>query len=383
MKEFDTLLAQPLAESKATHLKRRFRLGLVCPDFSQPFSLMRVAGPFEQMASENPNLQLVYPNRDAAGRPELTWDWLLRCDAVFYYEVMGDAHVHHMALARMMGKPVWAEFVDDPFSVRPNNPGFPGWHDHEIVKDNIAAAVNVAHVVTVTSEPLREVFKRQLALKNGNGDKFLVVPEAALWPPVDLPRQRAVSWRGLGSHIEDTDSVLEALASVAAEYAGWDWVLLGEPSRGLIKALRSATQEKEEGTRVKVSPFWPSPFEMIRAWSGQSPFLHLTPLAENEFNAGKSHLAWLEASAIGAAVIAPSFLTEWRQPGVIPYRSGSLVTGDGQTFREVLAREMNRFDSGKPHPAVAEARAAIYPARTLPAMNRRRWAILKRLAGEM
>ena len=353
---------------------RKFRLGIYSGQADQPLSLMREIGPFAAMAKEDPRLELVFPPPDAGGNQRLSWDWLVRCDAAFYSHPGSDYHVNSIALATMLGIPAWVEIVDNALAVRATNPSFHQIHK-KALQENIQAALDMASVVTVISDAARDTFLKQF--KEIKPEKIVVLREACLWPARTDPRQKVVTWRGLHSHFEDVLTVLPQWCEVARTLRdeGWTWVLFGTPPDDLTDALSQAAGDKN----VKVSPFWPTPFHQFQAWGNQSPFLHLAPLADNEFNRGKSHLAWLEATAAGAATIVPAHLPEWQQPGVLPYTTG-IITPDGpQAFEEVLHREMKKFDGGKFHAGVKEAREAVYPGRTLTARNQERWAILRRL----
>lgn len=357
----------------------KFRLGLYMGDFSQPISLSRCLGPFSAMAKEDPRLELVFPFQMQGGQ-DVGWAWLARCDAIYYSHPINDFDLSVLWLARTMGVPVWSEYVDDVFHVLPTNPH---WHEvknKRAVREKVTQAIQWSTVVSTISEHCRAAFP--------DSKDFFLLPDACLWPPWDLPRRKCVTWRGLGSHAGDAallpgdvESVLPQLCAVAKDFPDWEWALMGEPTEEFIAQLSTAAGRNADGkSRVKVAPFYSTPFHMMQAWGGCAPYLHLVPLADNEFNRAKGYPAYLEASAIGAAVIAPDHLPEWRQPGVIPYHESAIVHADLQDFGTVLRREMLRYEAnGAFHPNVAAARAAIYPDRTLPEINQIRWAILRQL----
>lgn len=388
---------------------KKFRLGIYTSDLQQPISLMRVLGPFAAMAKEDRRLELVFPPLElpdaAAGRPggqQLNWNWLVQCDAIFMLHPETDVHVHCASLAMQLGIPLWAEYVDDSFSVHPNNPGFQFHKNKRMLRENIGSITQWARVVTCVSEYNRRAILEGLKGEQGGTSdaeggtaggtpgstweqKFLVIPEGCLWPAWDGPRHKCISWRGLGSHGHDVQEALPQLMEVARAFPNWTWLLGGDQE--ILQEMGEQLSPICGKERVLMMPYWPTPFEAIQAWGGQCPFLHIVPLADTQFNRSKSHLAWLEATAIGAAVIAPEHLPEWQQPGVIPYRQSDLqivgATEARPTLAQTLMAEMRKFDGGKFHPNVREAREAIYPQRTLGAMNRRRWAILHKLATEV
>lgn len=374
---------------------KKFRLGIYTGDYEQPISLMRVMGPFAAMAKEDPRLELVRPPLELPdaqnGRPggqRLNWDWLCMCDAVFFLHPENDCHVHAASIAWQMGIPIWSEYVDDIFNVTAGNPGFA--RNLRQRRENIASLAQWSSVVTCVSDyNKRAIIEGLSEEKTGDrsskfGDKFLVIPEGCMWPQWNLPRKKCISWRGLGSHGQDVQEALPHLVQVAKACPDWTWMLGGDQE--ILQEMGRVLSPICGPERVLLAPYWPTPFEAMLAWAGQAPFLHIVPLADTPFNKSKSHLAWLEASAIGAAVICPDHLPEWQQAGVVPYRHSAIEVRSSESgvrgnLAETILREMVKFqDTGEYHPNVAEAREAIWPDRTLYTMNRRRWAILSKLA---
>jgi len=351
----------------------RFRLGIYQSDYGQPMSLMRCLGPFSQMAREDPRLELVFPLVKPEGA-DLGWTWLSRCDAIWYQHPATDLDLSVLWLARIMGVPVWTEFVDDVFSVLPTNPHYQHVKNKRAVRENVTQAIAWSDMVSAVSEICRAQYPQP--------ERISVIPEACLWPPWQTPRRRCVSWRGLASHEGDVETILRPLCAVARDFPEWEWALLGCPTEEFVAQLSEAAGPRTDGSaRVKVAPYFSTPFHALQAWGGCAPYLHLVPLAENAFNQSKSHLAWLEASAIGAAVLVPENFPTWQQPGVIPYYAGALVGNGKLDFAATLRRELTNYPSnGKLHPNVLTARATVYPDRTLPAINQLRWAVLRKLA---
>lgn len=366
-------------ETLPAHIKK-FRLGVYASEYDQPISLMRCLGPLQQMAKEDPRLELVQAPLTENGRL-LSWSWLNGLDGVFYLHPEQDFQCYSICLAKSLDVPVWAEYVDDIFNVDRSNPGWKERRNRDALRVNISVAVTGARVVTTVSNQNRTAILEGLDIVDDKdrllaANKMIVLPEACLWDQQDAPRQKVVSWRGLGSHAGDIDHALPHLLDVAKRFQDWTWLFCGdwEIVQELGKQLCTVTDKE----KVMMMPQFPTPFDMMDAWGRMAPFIHVVPLADTKFNRSKSHLAWLEATAIGAACIAPDHLDEWNQPGVIRYHETNLVATREDMLSEVLSKEMVRFSDGRMHANVAEARAAIYPDRTLKSMNRVRWAILRK-----
>src|SRR5438132_3529692 len=92
---------------------QNFRLGLYAADFSEAYSFVRVAGPFETMSHEDRRLSIIRPPRGHNGEWSLTWDWILQCDALYLFHPLFDVHLHCMATARRLGRAVWVALWDD------------------------------------------------------------------------------------------------------------------------------------------------------------------------------------------------------------------------------------------------------------------------------
>lgn len=366
---------------------KSFRLGIQASDYAEAYSFLRVAGPFQTMAHEERRLELIRPPQKN-GDQSLTWDWILQCDAIFIHHPLCDEHLHLMATARRLGRPVWIELVDDIFNIPRHSPIAKTYANKKAVRDNITSAIDLANVVTTTSQLCKDALvngcdldsttrKSMIAQPNPPSAKIVVLPEAAFFEPSQLPRRKCITWRGLNTHDEDTAGVLEQVCRVAKDFPDWEWALFGQPSPEFVEQLSAAAGEE----RVRVSPLWPTPWDMFEAWKGCAPYLHLVPLENNVFNLSKSHLAYLEATAAGAAVIVPDYLPEWQQPGVIAYAGGVIQHNGKQNLEAVLRRELVNYPhNGKLHPNVETAREFVYPGRTLAAMNALRWMVINKLA---
>lgn len=349
----------------------KFRLGVWTPQPSDGRSLSRLFGPLNAMRRQDPRLEIVRPEFvPARNGYDLDWHFFTGLDAVLLLDPYTPADLGFVTLARACGCRVWVDYIDDLFSVPASNPNYNGFADREAVRASATQIIERADVVTATTFTL----KCRLPHK----ERILVLPESCRWDRCPFPRQRVVSWRGSPSHAEDIESVLPQLAEVAAlpQLSLWKWVFLGfdGPDWRIARAFPNA---KEQLLFVP----WLPPYDYMNTWGGFAPYLHLAPLVDSAFNRAKSPLAWLEASAVGAATIGPA-LPEWNvAEGLLRYSSPA-------EFGEILKREM--FGYVPPdavsaplsnfHPAALESRRAIYPAQTLAAVNEKRWVILNQLA---
>lgn len=350
---------------------RKFRLGIFAPDPANGRSLSRLLGPFNAMMRQDPRLELVQPERtrDNSGW-DFDWHYFSGLDAMYFLDPYTTQALGQIALARATGCRVWVDFIDDLFAVPPSNPSWPSFADRDGIRKIVTEAIKAADIATATTTTLRY----RLPLP----ERIAVLPESCRWPQCPNPRQRIVSWRGLGSHAEDLELVLPQLKEIAwlPQFSKWQWVFFGEPPwkifNGIIPADRLILEPPN------------SAFDWMNRWGTYAPYLHIAPLADTRFNQAKTPLVWMEASAIGAAVIGPS-LPEWNEcRGLLRYT-------DAEDFGKVLRREMETFTplgddrqqsktDGNLHPNVQTSREDIYPDRTTARVNELRWIILSKLA---
>lgn len=337
----------------------RFRLGLHGRggELADARSLSRLCGPFQLMARDDPRLELVYPPTTPDGRAQMDWHYLAGLDAVVLLDPYTQDDLRMVSIANACGTPVWSDYVDDLLNVRPSNPVWLNYSDRKTIKEHLTKIMRGSAVTTVTNDTLRQ----QLPLR----DQIVVIPESCRWPMCDLPRRQVITWRGFGSHNEDLELVLPQLKEIShlPQFCNWDWVFLGEPYWKIF----DGTIPKDR--LVYVPPM--TPYDLMNRWGGMAPFLHIAPLADHTFNRGKTPLAWLEATAIGAAVLGPDF-PEWQLPGLSRYTSP-------EDFGVKLRQMMEQFNEGRFHPRVALSRHDIYPARTTRAVNELRWEVLNRI----
>lgn len=342
---------------------KRLRLGLAVINTNDARSLARQLGPFNAMARQDPRLEIVLPSHNPTGPGVFfDWDFFSRCDIVFFLDPISSEGLSHVQLARACGAKVWVDYIDDVFQVRRSNPNWMHFANREQTREIVSEIIAIADITTTTTQTLRE--------RLPNNERVAVVPESCRWPASPAPRRKVITWRGMSSHDEDASSIAEQLAEVARlpQFSKWEYHFFGDVPWRLADAIPPK--------QLVIAPVAP-PYQFMRIWMQSAPFIHMIPLPDNPFNRAKSCLGWLEASAVGAAVIGPT-LPEWRHcDGLIRY------DGLGNpSFGTALRRTMEAWDNGKVHPAVIESRADIYPSRTLEAVNELRWIILRKLCGE-
>ncbi len=166
----------------------QFKLAVCCPHPEDGTSLMRGIGPLAAMARQDRRLQLDLCQQHPDGSPALSWDWLIRSDALFLQRPYSALDVGAAQTARAFGRPVWVDW-DDDLSCIPDSNFYRQFHDPAEMKIYMARLWALADVVTVSTEHLRERL-----LENGfapgtskpirvqmDGGKVRVLPNACHW----------------------------------------------------------------------------------------------------------------------------------------------------------------------------------------------------------
>lgn len=244
------------------------------------------------------------------------WNKYLQVIDVLYLDrrfISGAANV--IKTCKENGIKVWIDIDDDLFNFSPyhdrahlySNPSF-----QKKFKDDIAAA----DIVTVTTETLRKLYYPV-------NENIHVIPNA--WNDFAFPQMALISektrakpriaWRGGSSHRRDLFTVHKAINS-HIEKANWTFY-------GFMPECIDPA--------VQFYPFMDAAMFFNTFQQNKSDYA-LVALENNLFNAGKSNIAWIEATVLaGAACIAPAMLPEWQMPGIIAYsgEKGLNVVLDG------------------------------------------------------
>lgn len=185
------------------------------------------------------------------------------------------------------------ELDDDLLDVDPTNgPAWPFFSQPEI-QSNIKRNIQVADLVTVSTEPLAER-ARQLH------PNVVVLPNCVPAALLDVVRQRAqrftVGWSGGMSHTLDLAEITGELRKFLRRNPNVGLHLMGGPSDGFVAAMPA---EQRRVTRWIAS---------VEAFHAAVDFdVSLAPLRPSPFNSCKSALRCLEAAALGVPVVASDY----------------------------------------------------------------------------
>jgi glycosyltransferase involved in cell wall biosynthesis len=219
------------------------------------------------------------------------------------------------------------ELDDDPFAIEPHNPVY-GHYSNPVAQDCIAHCLEVAHLVTVSTEPLAERMRKYnpnvVVLKNRIDEHMLTIER----PKRD---KLTIGWAGGASHTDDIKSCAHGLRKtlehhdVEAHFIGSDFTkLIRRPMRFTPWAHKTTDYYKLIDFDIGVAP-----------------------LVSTTFAETKSHIKALEYAALGIPVIA-SDATPYRD-FVIDGVTGWLVRYEhewAKRLRELICDEAMRTEMG-------------------------------------
>ena len=180
------------------------------------------------------------------------------------------------------------EIDDDMFAIDPGNPDAWKLYNSPNIRDTLRLCADQSHLVTVSTEPLAEVMRRECAtpvvtLPNCVPDAMFDV-ERVRW---DRPR---IGWAGGMGHDNDMRSALTPLRRFIDRTPEADLHIIGHDFRRVIARPRVYWSS------------WVTP--MPAYWRAIDFDIGIAPLARTIFNSSKSGLKYLEYSALGIPTVA-------------------------------------------------------------------------------
>lgn len=239
---------------------------------------------------------------------EGNWQTYSNLDIIYMERPVYDSFVDGAKMAKAFNLPLWIDFDDDLFEIPHYNPANEFFSDKN-KKKNIEEICEIADVITVTTEKLKERFSQF----NRN---VIVVPNALndFNFPIDIKNpsdNKIISWRGSGTHRGDLMEYRYPMIQSMEKNKDWIWAWFGD----------QYWMVSDDMDQSRIRKFTVQ--EIIRYFSvfhAIAPGVHVVPLKDNFFNRCKSNIAWLEATSAGAVTLGPAF-EEWDHPGITRYES--------------------------------------------------------------
>ncbi len=239
---------------------------------------------------------------------EGNWQTYSHLDIIYMERPVYDSFVEGAKMAKAFNLPLWIDFDDDLFEIPHYNPASEFFSGKD-KKANIQTVAQIADVITVTTEKLRERFlqfnKNVIVIPNALNDYNF---------PIEISNassNKVVSWRGSGTHRGDLMEYREPMIESSNRNKDWLWAWFGD-QHWMVSDDMDQTRMRKFGVQEIIRYF--SVFQNI------APGVHVVPLKDNFFNRCKSNISWLEATAAGAVALGPNF-EEWTHPGITQFEN--------------------------------------------------------------
>jgi hypothetical protein len=292
------------------------------PDKNDATSFYRGVGPLSHLTKNNSQISVTY--KDA-----FSWSELMGYHVLFIQRPCTPTHEQLIIYAKQMGLNIWIDYDDDLLSVPESNPAYAIYASQE-TQGAIKGALNLADLVTVSTENLKQSFKEHsgnIVVVN-NAVNLDVLPNRDIKGLLDKSGSRFI-WRGSQTHQRDVMSVEDDLIKFLNNHDS-TIEFIGDKFWNIT--------DKMSADRFKYT----NPMDIMSYMN----YIHaskakcfIVPLQDNSFNRSKSNITWLEATMSGMLTIAP-YMEEWNKPGILKYDTG-------ETFYDCMERASKMPDSEK------------------------------------
>lgn len=333
-------------------------IGVLCPSTSEAINFYRANGAFLPMIGEFPGVSVYALHGRSNFLEAFNFIDVLVINNPVPRQSGDNTFLRMIKDAKERGIKVVLDYDDYFFEVHPYSPAFSHFNIPE-VRLAIKTIMNEADTITVATDFLNKEYDKLLTEQFGAHPPIVTINNAwndymldfaDVTPEGAKPR---VAWRGASFHQDDLYSVHKQLNAFMEDvrftmYSGDKYPFIN-PNHNQVK--------------------WTTLQQYFINFCNSKLDYLLTPLIETPFNRAKSNISWIEATIAGAATVAPIYLPEFDQPGVIRY-SGE------KGFAEVLKGiKTKKYDKEY---LVEQSRAALENYR-LSKINALRYQVVKDL----
>lgn len=240
--------------------------------------------------------------------PSYQWPFLRMNDIFFLHRPFEADKIPLLQYAKELGLKVWVDHDDNLFTLPPENPSFERYNEQ--AKNDIFKILKLADVITVSTEELKIFFDKMgffnvTVIPNAVDDTF---PNAK--PIGEFNKTKNFFWRGTPTHHGDLydfqQEIFEAIGKTDAP-----WYFFGYNPYFITRICDPAKVRYLKAEDI---------IQYFKLLKFHKPHLMHVPLSDNYFNKCKSNIAWIEATAAGAACVAPDW-PEWQRPGILNYKN--------------------------------------------------------------
>ena len=250
-------------------------------------------------------MQIEITSMDFKDLRDMSWATLFLYDAIFMQRPYQSVACKMAQYCKEINLPVWVDFDDQLLDIPKDNRSHQIFSNPEIQK-NIIKTIQLANVVTVSTELLKDSFKELNnnihVVPNAFNDKLFNYREKK------VKTNKTAMWRGSDTHNLDLFYYGDQIFNAQNKYSDWDFLFFGFNPWFI----------PEEKNRKHINAT--DPVLYFKQIYNIAPRVMHVPLLNSIFNKCKSNIAYIEGSFSGAVCLVPDW-DEWKLPGAITYSS--------------------------------------------------------------
>lgn len=333
-------------------------------DSHSAISFYRMLGPLADLARKHKHIEVQESSTGYATE-------IQKFDVLFMHTPNNDVALSAAYYAKKYRRKIWVDLDDMIFSddIPEANAAWTYFNDEKSIKI-LDTILKDADAISVSTPVIKKRVVERLSL---NPDKVHVIHNALpddIWASrskfqhANLNKPKRIVWRGSFTHEGD----LLTFRNGIKPYKNLNYIFIG---------LRPWMLFTQYGGQLEKKDFvhcqWVKPVEKyFELFQNTNPHFVFVTLENNDFNRGKSNIAWLEGTLAGAACIAQDSMPEFSQVPTIQFNSVKSLDG---VLKKVSTNDLNdlRFEK------YTESRAVIESKYLLSHTNKLRLTLLESL----
>jgi hypothetical protein len=195
------------------------KVGVITSDPAGAVSFYRVLGPLSALAKRRKDIELTVIKNTC-------WTTLQDIDVLFMHRCTTKVDLSSMQMAKIAGIPIWLDYDDNFLVIPEDNPAYESYLDIEDLRGNILKAIEMADVVTCTTESMRDAL-----YKIYEHPYMAIIPNALNTNFVRRnlrPRNKVILWRGSKTHVADLQSAYDDVRYMINRFPEHEWIFIGQ-----------------------------------------------------------------------------------------------------------------------------------------------------------
>lgn len=269
---------------------------------------------------------------------EEQWDNVFKEYDVFWTSYFADdkAAAGIFFHTQKYGKKVWIDIDDNYLDVPESNLLYDKFKSGKRDRAMLSTILSFADALTVSTEPLKERLHAHIKGIHGITKPIYVIPnfnDLKDWDFVRAtpdPEKIVIGYTGSNSHQDDLKMCLPAIANLMKKYPQLHLEMIGSVPKDRIKETFGYAGFDDSGLqRIKLLPATATFKEYPQYLSEQKWDIGIAPLVDTAFTRSKSHIKWMEYSALKIPCVAsrvyPYFMQLKGRKTIIDEKTGLLA----------------------------------------------------------